>query len=276
MGKTRVEEHAGSATVKPTRNSPTDYSPLTPPLKEGEVDFFSRLAGEDGVKEIWTDGTRPQSSMHDSLKRASLALTLFVMLALPDAGLPWMGKAVGVIRPDEIKVLKEDGKTENVRLYGIDSPVEPQDFGRVAHLYMSQRVLGKWVEVRPLFRDHFDRVIAWVFVDGENLNKEMLRKGLAWWYRKYLPFEKELELLEAEARKAGIGLWSGNDPMPPWEYQALPGRGGERPMDSAGPIKRGQVRDKIISETGGSKRVIGDAGSVREKLTHPEQADREK
>src|SRR5208283_2346336 len=136
MGRIRIEEHAGSAAVKPIRISPTDHPPLTPPVREWEVDLSSRPVGEGRVRGIWTDGTRPQSSIHDSLRRASLALTLFVMLALPDAGLPWMGKAVGVVRPDEIKVLKEDGKTENVRLYGIDSPVEPQDFGRVAHLYM--------------------------------------------------------------------------------------------------------------------------------------------
>ena len=262
--------------MKPIKISLTDHPPLTPLLKKEEVDLSSHLAGEGMVKGIWTEGTRPQSSIHHSLKRASLALAFVVLLALPDAGLSWMGKAVGVVRPDEIKVLKEDGKTENVRLYGIDCPVEPQDFGRVAHLYMHKRVLGRWVEVRSLFRDHFDRVIAWVFVDGECLNKEMLSKGLAWWYRRYLPWEKELERLEAEAKKAGIGLWSGNDPMPPWEYQALPGGGPERRLDKAGPIKRGQVRDKIISETGASKRVIGDAGSVREKLMHSGQAEQQK
>ncbi len=140
------------------------------------------------------------ATIGDPMKRASLALIFFLALAVPDACLSWMGKAVGVVRPDEIKVMTEDGKVEDVRLYGIDSPVEPQDFGKAAHLYTSGRVLGSMVEVRPLFRDHFDRVIAWVFVDGECLNKELLRKGLAWWYKKYLPFEKELEMLEQDAR----------------------------------------------------------------------------
>jgi micrococcal nuclease len=210
------------------------------------------------------------------MKRASLALIFFLVIAVPDTCLSWMGKAVGVVRPDEIKVMTEDGKLENVRLYGIDSPVEPQDFGKAAHLYTSRRVLGSRVEVRPLFRDHFDRVIAWVFVDGECLNKEFLRKGLAWWYKKYLPFEKELEMLEEEARKARIGLWSGESPVPPWEYQPLPGGGPENLSNKAGPVRRGQVREKIISETGSSKRVIGDAGSVREKLMRPRQVEGEK
>ena len=75
------------------------------------------------------------------MKRASLLIFVLV-LAAPDACLSWMGKAVGVVRPDEIKVQTEGGKVENVRLYGIDSPVEPQDFGKVAYLYTSRRVLG--------------------------------------------------------------------------------------------------------------------------------------
>ncbi|MGO9567909.1 MAG: thermonuclease family protein [Desulfomonilaceae bacterium] len=210
------------------------------------------------------------------MKQASLALICFLVLAVPDACLSWMGKAVGVVRPDEIKVMTEDGKVENVRLYGIDSPVEPQAFGKAAHLYTSRRVLGGRLEVRPLFRDHYDRVIAWVFVDGQCLNKELLRKGLAWWYKKYLPFEKELETLEQEARKAGIGLWSGNSPVPPWEYQPLPGGGPENLSKQASPIRRGQVREKIISEIEASKRVIGDAGSVREKLMRQGQVEDEK
>ncbi len=154
--------------------------------------------------------------------------------------------------------------------------MEPQDFGKAAHLYTSRRVLGGVVEVRPLFRDHFDRVIAWVFVDGECLNKELLRKGLAWWYKKYLTFEKELEMLEQEARKARVGLWSGNSPIPPWEYQPLPGGGPENLSQKTSPIRRGRVREKIISETGASKRVIGDAGSVREKLMGPGEGEGKK
>jgi Staphylococcal nuclease homologue len=163
-----------------------------------------------------------------------------------------------------------------VRLYGIDSPAEPQDFGKVAYLYTSRRVLGRAVEVRPLFRDHFDRVLAWVFVDGENLNKELLRNGLAWWYKKYLPFETELERLEQKARKARAGLWSGNSPVPPWEYQPAAGGGPENLSGTSSPIRRGQVREKIISETGPPKRVIGDAGSVREKLMRERQTEGKK
>jgi micrococcal nuclease len=212
----------------------------------------------------------------DPMKRTILALSLLLMLTAPDYCLCWMGKVVAVVRPDEIKVMTESGKVENVRLYGIDSPEEPQDFGKAAHLYTSRRVLGRAVEVKPLFRDHFDRVIAWVFVDGDNLSKELLKKGMTWWYKKYLPFEKELERLEQEARKARIGLWSSESPVPPWEYEPLPAGGPQNLSDKTNPIRRGQVREKIISETGPSKRVIGDAGSVREKLMYPGQAEGKK
>lgn len=210
------------------------------------------------------------------MKRTFVALILLLVLMVPGYCLCWMGKVTGIVRADEINVMKEGGQTEKVRLYGIDCPAAPQDFGNVAHLYTSRRVMGRMVEVTPLFQDHFDRVVAWVFVDGENLNKELLRTGMAWWYKKYLPFEKELERLEQEARKARVGLWSGNSPVPPWEYQPLPGGGPENLSEKANPSRRGQVREKIISETGASKRVIGDAGSVREKLMRGGEAEGKK
>ena len=83
-------------------------------------------------------------------------------------------------------------------------------------------------------------------------------------------------MLEQEARKARVGLWSGDSPIPPWEYQPLPGGGPENLSQKTSPIRRGRVREKIISETGASKRVIGDAGSVREKLMGPGEGEGKK
>jgi len=45
--------------------------------------------------------------------------------------------------------------------------------------------------------------------DGMNLNQELVRQGVCWWYRKYAPLDAELE---KEAREAKKGLWA--DPQP--------------------------------------------------------------
>ncbi len=141
-----------------------------------------------------------------------------LMLLVPCVALAWEGKVIAIDRGDQIQVMKDIGKIETVRLYGIGSPGEPQPFGQTAKLYTHKRILGKIVRVDPIITDPFHRVIAWVYIDGESLNKELLRKGMAWWYRKYLPFETELAELEEQARKEKIGLWAHPSPIPPWEF----------------------------------------------------------
>lgn len=178
---------------------------------------------------------------------------------------------------DHLQVLV-DGKKEMVRLYGIDSPIDPQPYGKEARLYTVKRCLGKIVEVDPVIRDHYDRIIAWVDVDGENLNKELIRKGMTWWYRKYLPFEVELGRLEEEARNAKVGLWADPSPIPPWEYQPVPAAEPAGPQTKHSLGRRGGVKEKITSEVGRSKRIVGDEGSVRKRLMNlgkPEQSEKQ-
>jgi micrococcal nuclease len=58
-----------------------------------------------------------------------------------------------------------------------------------------------------------------VFVDDLDVNLELVRRGLAWWYRQYSPKDKELAPAEEEARKAKRGLWADAKPIPPWEWR---------------------------------------------------------
>lgn len=49
---------------------------------------------------------------------------------------------------------------------------------------------------------------------------DLVRQGLAWYFKKYSD-DQQLAQAEIDARAARAGLWSGVDPMPPWEYRAL-------------------------------------------------------
>ena len=55
--------------------------------------------------------------------------------------------------------------------------------------------------------------------DGRMLNRELVREGFCWWYRKYAPRITTLEKLEAEAQEAKLGLWADPHPVPPWEWR---------------------------------------------------------
>ena len=51
------------------------------------------------------------------------------------------------------------------------------------------------------------------------MNDELVRAGLAWWFRKYAPKDEQLATLEAEAEREKRGLWVEPDPIPPWEWR---------------------------------------------------------
>ncbi len=50
-------------------------------------------------------------------------------------------------------------------------------------------------------------------------NRELVKAGFAWWYRKYAPDDEMLEQLEREARRIKRGLWADPHPVPPWEWR---------------------------------------------------------
>ena len=57
--------------------------------------------------------------------------------------------------------------------------------------------------------DRYGRLVAEVMLPNQRLlNHELLKAGLAWWYEKYAPDETLYRLLENQARREGLGLWS--------------------------------------------------------------------
>jgi endonuclease YncB( thermonuclease family) len=57
-----------------------------------------------------------------------------------------------------------------------------------------------------------------VFVDGVDVNRELVAQGLAWHYVKYSDDEGLAEA-EAAAREAGVGLWADEGAVAPWEWR---------------------------------------------------------
>lgn len=176
-----------------------------------------------------------------------------VVMLLPGMCWGWTGKGVEAVSGDEIKVLKPSGRIERVRLYGIDTPIEPQPYGKESRDFATKMIRSKKVEVTPYGRDRFDRVIGEVTVDGVSLVRELLRNGLAWWYSKYVPWEGELADLEKAARTAHVGIWSTPRPVPPWEYQPLPK--GE-PADSTRTYARGS-KGPFTPRITGQRELLG-------------------
>ncbi len=152
------------------------------------------------------------------LRMCQLLVGCILLQATLPFGEDLAGKVVGVLDGDTIEVL-HDGHPKRIRLNGIDCPEKGQPFGKKAKQYTSTMVFGKDVTIHVVGFDRYRRTIGEVMLgDGRNLNRELVKAGFAWWYRKY---SKDFSLgdLEDEARLAKRGLWVDPDPIPPWEWR---------------------------------------------------------
>ena len=144
-------------------------------------------------------------------------LIFLILIFLPATALAWSGQCVGVADGDTIKVM-HNGKAEKIRLYGIDCPEKKQAYGKKAKQFTAEMVFKQTVDVSPITVDRYGRTIAWIYVAGKCLNKELLRVGLAWHYKRYSQ-DEDLAMLEIEARRNKVGLWSDSHVMAPWIFR---------------------------------------------------------
>jgi endonuclease YncB( thermonuclease family) len=94
-----------------------------------------------------------------------------------------------------------------------------QPFGARAKEFVGDVAFAREVTVRVRGTDRYRRTLGEVILDGRNLGQEIVRAGLAWWYRTYAPKERALAELEREARAVRRGLWSEAGAVAPWEWR---------------------------------------------------------
>jgi micrococcal nuclease len=124
---------------------------------------------------------------------------------------------IDTVDGDTIVVRLADGRTETVRVLGVDTP-ETKDprkpvqcYGPEASAYTRSRVQGRAVTLERdvELRDKYGRLLAYVYVDGARLGDELLRLG----YARFLVIAPNGEharamlAAEMEARAARRGLW---------------------------------------------------------------------
>lgn len=128
------------------------------------------------------------------------------------------GKVVAIKDGDTVEVLRE-GKAVRIRLADVDCPEKRQPYGQKAKQFSSSLAFNKEVAVKVRDTDRYGRLVAeLVLPDGRSLNRELVKEGLAWWYRQYSKDESYGKLEDA-ARKAKRGLWAEGLPVAPWEFR---------------------------------------------------------
>ena len=148
-----------------------------------------------------------------------LLLFLLVFQPLCHANEHFTGKVVKITDGDTLTVLV-DRKQVRIRLAEIDCPEKRQPWGNKAKQALSNLAFSKIIKVNPVTVGRYGRIIAHLIVNDREINKELVRTGNCWVYRKYAK-DKTLYTLENEARDTKRGLWGlpENQRIPPWEWR---------------------------------------------------------
>jgi micrococcal nuclease len=143
-----------------------------------------------------------------------------LFLALSFSISVFTAKVIGITDGDSIVVLNEKNEQIKIRLEGIDCPEKGQAFGQKAKQATSDLCFNRSVRIEKYGTDFFGRTLARVYVGNVCVNKELIKQGMAWHFKKYNK-DPELAKLEIEARKAKVGLWAPENAIAPWNWRKI-------------------------------------------------------
>jgi len=130
-------------------------------------------------------------------------------------------KIIRILDGDTVEVLYGQLPIK-VRLEHIDAPEKrgKQPFGNRSKTVLSDLCFGQIVSIHSDGKfDRNGRLIGVIFTkEGLNVNKEMVRLGMAWHFKKYSD-DMSYDVLEKAARKAKMGLWIDPNPIAPWDFR---------------------------------------------------------
>ncbi|MFC1863868.1 thermonuclease family protein [Thermodesulfobacteriota bacterium] len=165
-----------------------------------------------------------------------LPFLILLLLFIPTPSLASPSKVIRVVDGDTI-VVDYKGKSEKVRLLRVNTPesVHPDKkqnipMGKVASDYTKNRLHGKLVNLQfeGELRDRYNRLLAYVFIDGMNFNVELVEQGLSPYYTQYgksKKYDKTFRSAEKQARNNNLGIWS--DPELTDKYLRLKSKWGQ-------------------------------------------------
>jgi micrococcal nuclease len=127
----------------------------------------------------------------------------------------WSAKVVHITDGDTLWVAPgQGGDPVKIRIAGIDAPEICQLGGQEARLALAQRLAGRTVSVSTRRIDDYDRTVAGIDLDGEDIAGWMVSRGHAWSYR----FGRDggpYLALQQQAQSARRGLFADPAAVPP-------------------------------------------------------------
>ncbi len=104
------------------------------------------------------------------------ALTFITSTAFPNE---LIGTVVGITDGDTLKLLV-DRKQYKIRLAAIDTPEKGQPWGNNATKALSEKVFREEVRIEVIDTDRYGRLFGRIWLDGRDINRELVAEGHAW------------------------------------------------------------------------------------------------
>ena len=128
---------------------------------------------------------------------------------------------------DTVVAVTDNATKLRIRLLGIDAPeihhgkAPGQPFGAEAQQYLEHLIGHRSVRLESFGPDVYKRVLAVIWLDGKNVNLEMVRAGLAEVYRgsRCQAYCRELAEAEMYAQRTHLGIWAQRQHESPAVYR---------------------------------------------------------
>ncbi len=116
-----------------------------------------------------------------------------------------VGVVSRVLDGDTIWVTDAQKVRHKIRLYGIEAPKAKAAFGDESAARLQDLVGGKLVRVTYAARDPYGCILGTVWLDGAEINLQMVREGMARQSR--YSKDKRYAAAQAAARTRRVGVW---------------------------------------------------------------------
>lgn len=153
-----------------------------------------------------------------------LALLFCSSLAMADT---ITGKVVSIADGDTVTILDASNTQHRIRLAQIDAPETAhgknkpsQPFGNDSKQSLASLTFGKVVTASCGDTDRYGRFVCAISVDGIDVNREQVRRGMAMVYERYAT-DRTLYNDQKTAQAAKLGVWAEDSPTPPWEWRKV-------------------------------------------------------
>ncbi len=134
-------------------------------------------------------------------------------------GIEIQGQVSSITDGDTLRINNIKGRSDIIRLYGIDAPERDQPYGSESTNALRAKVSDTRIRVVVQDTDDYGRQVGTVYLENRNINLEMVAEGHAWWYEFFAPDNRELRQAHNNAQERQLGLWRDANPVEPYDWR---------------------------------------------------------